>query len=208
MSCYNALHLSTVPSFTNLTKLTRRSIGATRWENFDLCKLPQSLTNINLNYALNTSIPPNFAAWFPNLKILDLWSNYIQEFPSEIIQNLNLTKVNLRKNLLVTIPGPMAFPFIDILDLKRNKFTSLPDFSNTSLKYLTLSRNPLICSQALCWLRMRPWVSDTTILADTPTCASPESLRGTPLMEADPVTVGLHLESEALIQYKDVVLPI
>ena len=187
LSLFNAFDLSSVPLLNNLTKLTKLALGENLWKKFDLRKLPQSLVSLNLNFALKQRIPPNFTCCLPNLQIIHLWDNRIRKFPAEIINNLNLTSINLRQNLLTDIPQPIFYPFLESLQLKGNKLTSLPDFFNISLRELSLSNNPLRCDQALCWLRMRPWLFDTTILKDTPKCASPDTLAGTPLMEVDPV---------------------
>ena len=203
---YDAFNLSSVPLLTNLTKLTNLNLGKNRFQHFDVRKLPRGLTILNLNFVLKQPIPPNFARWFTNLEIIHLWNTHILEFPAEIIQNLNITKLNLNLNKLTTMPEAVAFPYLENLRLQSNKLTSLPDFFNTSLKVLFLSDNPLICDQDLCWLRMWPWVSNTTILADTPTCASPNSLTGTPLMEADPVVMQCYGRFSIKVQDAEIII--
>ena len=113
-----AFNRSSVPLLTNLTKLTSLNIGGRVWKHVDLSNFPKSLIEVSLNYALNNSVSPNFTAFLPNLKIIKLRGNDIQEFPAENIQDLYIIEINLRKNLQVTIPDPMAYPFLEILQLR------------------------------------------------------------------------------------------
>ena len=151
---------------------------------------------------MSQHIPPNFTCCLPNLQNIGLAGNKFREFPAEIMNNLNITRINLQNNFLENIPEPRVYPFLESLLLRRNNLTSLPDFFNTSLRELSLGKNPLMCDQALCWLRMRPWLFDTTILTDTPACGTPDTLAGTPLMEVNPVVMQRY-RGRLSIQFRD-----
>ena len=91
------------------------------------------------------------------------------------------------KNSPTSIPDYAAYPCIVDLRINSNRLTKIPDFYNTTLTKLSLSDNPLVCNNALCWIRMRPWFFDSPILTDTPICTSPAIVIGTPLMDVRPV---------------------
>ena len=188
---WSAFRLSVLPPFyfKNFSKLTKMNIGGNRWKQFHPSILPENLTHINLNYAHKGKQFPSFTDWAPNLKFIIIASNKIEELPAENIRNVKVTKINIENNRLTTTPEYTAYPYIECLKLKKNRLTSLPDFFNTSLTSLTLSQNPLNCDQALCWLRMWPWMFDTSILLDTPTCASPGTEAGKSLMEVKPASI-------------------
>ena len=186
-----AFRLSVLPPFyfKNFSKLTKLNIGGNRWKQFDPSILPENLTHINLNYAHKGKQFPIFTDWAPNLKFIIIAGNKIEELPAENIRNVKVTKINIENNRLTTIPEYTAYPYIECLKLKKNRLTSLPDFFNTSLTSLTLSQNPLNCDQALCWLRMWPWMFDTSILLDNPMCASPDTEAGKSLIEVKPTSM-------------------
>ena len=190
---WDAFNLRTLPPFyfRNFTKLTYLNIGHNSWSPFDRSILPKSLTSINLNYARLPKFP-NFTGWTPVLNEISIPGNRIQILPAENLQNVNVTVIYLGYNRLNSIPEHSAYPYIEKLYLKNNKLTSLPDFFNTTLHTLSLSSNPLICNLTLCWLRMRPWFFDTTILTDVPTCAYPDSAKDMPLMEVNPAIMGCY----------------
>ena len=125
---------------------------------------------------------PKFHRMDPELNIIGLNGNDIQHIPAENIRNVNATELHLESNDLTSIPEYTAYPNITTLRVRNNQLTTLPDFFNTTLKQLQISQNPLRCDQAPCWIRMSPWVFDTTILMDAPTCASPTAEDGKLLM--------------------------
>ena len=176
--------------FRNFTKLLILNLGDNKWKPFDPSILPASLKYINLNFVDGLSTFPNFTHWTPNLKGISIGGNLITEIPPENIRNMNITSINIRGNRLMSISDYTAYPCIEKLILDSNILSTIPDFYNTTLTRLTLSNNPLVCGSVLCWIRMWPWMFDTPLLTDTPTCASPAGVAGTPLMEVRPI----HLE--------------
>ena len=189
MQLWGAFSLRTLSPFyfRNFSKLTKLYLGNNDWTPFDPSILPASLKSINLNYASWLNAYPNFTGWTPHLKIISLEGNVIPEIPKENIRLMNITYINIGSNRLTSIPDHPVYPYIGTLLLNRNRLTTIPDLYNTTLKQLKLAKNPLVCDYALCWIRMWPWMFDTPLLADTPTCASPADADGTPLMEVRPV---------------------
>ena len=173
--------------FRNFSKLTDLTLGSNGKMPLDTSILPISLTRININYARSLRTFPNFTGRTPNLKKILIAACMIQEIHRENIQNMNITYLNIGKNRLTSIPDHATYPYIADLRIRSNNLATIPDFYNTTLTKLSLSDNPLVCDNALCWIRMRPWFFDTPILTDTPICASPAIVTGTPLMEVRPV---------------------
>ena len=173
--------------FKKFPKLIYLNLGHNDWTPFDPSILPIGLTSINLNYAYGLTTFPNFTNWTPNLKIINIYRNIIQEIPPDNVRNMTINYINIGGNRLTSIPGYNVYPYINVLHLQANKLTTVPDFYNTTLKQLRIELNPLVCDYALCWIRMWPWMFDTPLLADTPICASPASVTGTPLMEVHPI---------------------
>ena len=186
-----AFKLQTLPPFyfRNFTNLSWVNVGCNKWKPFDPSILPGSLTSINLNYMYRTYVFPNFTRWTPNLNGITIRGVRMRELPAENIRNMNFTKIVVAENQLSTIPERAAYPYIEIFKLHKNRLASLPDLFNTRLKQISLSENPLRCDQALCWLLMWPWMSDTNILTDSPICASPDTETGKPLMEVRPISM-------------------
>ena len=189
MNLWGAFLLRTLPPFyfRNFTKLTKLNLGYNDWKPFDTSILPVSLTSINLKYTFGLSIFPNFTGWTPNLKVIHIAGNSIPEIPLDNIRNMKITYLNINRNQLTSIPEYTAYPYIEVLLLHYNRLTTVPDFYNTTLTQLSLSNNPLVCDNTLCWIRMWPWMFYTPILTDTPTCVSPTRAAGSPLMEVRPI---------------------
>ena len=183
------IHVSNLAPFyfRNFSKLTHLNLGRTDVTPFDPRILPISLTSIILNYVSSLRTFPNFTGRTPNLQHISIVACNIQEIPPENIQNMNIISLNIGRNRLTSIPDYDAYPYIANLGINNNRLTTIPDFYNTTLTKLSLSDNPLVCDNALCWIRMRPWFFDSPILTDTPICASPAIVTGTPLMEVRPV---------------------
>ena len=176
-------------NFRSCSKLAELILGYNDITSLDPSTLPPNLMTINQNYQAGFSIFPNITGWTPKLNIIGLNGNDIQHTPAENIRNVNVTELHLESNDLTSIPEYTAYPNITTLRVRNNQLTTLPDFFNTTLKQLQISQNPLRCDQALCWIRMSPWVFDTTILMDAPTCASPTAEDGKLLMDVNPVTM-------------------
>ena len=188
MNLWGSFSLHTLPPFYfRNTKLTKLNLGYNDWKPFDTSILPVSLTSINLKYAYWLSIFPNFTSWTQNLKVIEIAGNSIPEIPQDNIRNMKITYLDICRNQLTSIPEYTAYPYIDVLLLHYNRLTTVPDFYNTTLTQLSLSNNPLVCDNALCWIRMWPWMFDTPILTDTPICVSPTRAAGTRLMEVRPI---------------------
>ena len=186
MNLWDALTLRTLPQFyfRNFPILTKLNLGNNDWTPFDTSILPVSLTSINLKYAYELSTFPNFTGWTPNLKVIKIAGNVIPEIPQDNIRNMRITYLSIYRNHLTSIPDYTVYPHMEVLFLHDNRLTTIPDFYNTTL---SLSNNPLVCDNALCWIRMWPWIFNTPILTDTPTCVSPNRAAGTPLMEVRPI---------------------
>ena len=189
MNLWAAFSLRTLQPFhfRNFSKLIKLNLGFNNWTRFDPSILPVSLTSIYLNYAFRLSAFPNFTGWTPNLDEISIQGNIISDIPRENIRIPHITQINIGRNRLISIPDYTAYPYIKVLLLHKNHLTTIPDFFNTTLTKLALSDNPLVCDSALCWIRIWPWMFDTPLLADNPTCASPSIATGTSLMEVRPV---------------------
>ena len=189
MKLWGAFSLRTLPPFyfRNFPKLTKLNLGNNDWTPFDTSILPASLTNINLKYSFRLPTFPNFTSWTPDLKLISIAGNIIPEIPQDNIRNMKITYLNIHSNRLTSIPDYTRYPYIEVLLLHDNRLTTIPDFYNTTLTQLSLSNNPLVCDNTLCWIRMWPWMFNTPLLTDAPTCASPTRATGTPLMENRPI---------------------
>ena len=176
---------------------------------------PPTTSSIDFNlwsafqYGVRALISHPFFAWFDSLKILNLGDNahghfnasllprsltYIDlgyarlvEFPDFSSQTPNLEDINVYKNPLQAIPrlhlkGMLRTRYLKVTD---NLLTTIPDLYHIDFKELRVAGNPLECNQSLCWIRMWPWMK-SPVLMDTPTCETPASLRGKPLMEIAP----------------------
>lgn len=92
----------------------------------------------------------------PRLELLKASRNLFLEIPEEAITCLhNLSEINLKFNLL----------------------TSLPDLLNLPLQSISLTDNPITCDNKLCWLRMWEYVKPNTIVRSG-TCHNPSEISG------------------------------
>ena len=98
----------------------------------------------------------------------------------------NVKILSLRNNALSILPDISFMKVLETLILHRNRLASMPDLYELPLTTLTLNENPLICDKALCWIRMWPWMRNSTIPSDKPTCAGPVPIAGIKVMDVDP----------------------
>lgn len=108
-----------------------------------------SLRAVNLSTnQLNSLLPPDAVAALPGcLEELNLSQNVIVEIPETAMRLSNLTWLNLRRNLLTTLPPPclLAWDKLTFLDLRDNKIKALPEEIGgcISLQELLISSNGL-----------------------------------------------------------------
>lgn len=123
-----------------------------------------NLEYLYLEYNLIKEIAPGTFNPLPNLKLLSLNNNLLSSLPVQIFRNVPLTKLNLRKNLLMHLPVSNV---LDQLD---------------SLEQIYLEDNPWDCTCDL--LSLKQWVEklrkDTvvgSVLCHTPKKAVQAELR-------------------------------
>lgn len=123
-----------------------------------------NLEYLYLEYNLIKEIAPGTFNPLPNLKLLSLNNNLLSSLPAQIFRNVPLTRLNLRKNLLMHLPVSNV---LDQLD---------------SLEQIYLEDNPWDCTCDL--LSLKQWVDklkkDTvvgSILCHTPKKAVQAELR-------------------------------
>ena len=125
------------------------------------------------------------------LEQFHLTNNKFDSVPPQSIHGLTkLNRFAVASSGITQLPINMQYLVgLERLVLHQNKLSTLPDLFNLSLTYILLNRNPVLCDQSLCWLRMwcfmkpPPTGFDSTLLK----CASPESLRDSILMTVNPV---------------------
>ena len=81
---------------------------------------------------------------------------------------------------------------LKLLYLKNNRLSSIPDLYHLPLRRLSVTENPMVCNQSLCWIRMWPWVKTSYMNADDMKCETPPVLQGVLLSDINPVTLGCH----------------
>ena len=151
------------PFFAAFVSLKILNLGYNAHGHFNASFLPGSLTYINLGYARFVEFP-DFSSHTPNLEEICVYRNPLQEIPRLYLKGmLRIRDMNVADNLLTTVP----------------------DLYNVDFNDLRVAGNPLECNYSLCWIRMWPWIK-SPVLMDTPTCETPASLRGKPLMEIAP----------------------
>ena len=154
------------PFFTAFVSLKTLNLGDTSHGRFNASLLPKNLTYINFAYARLVEFP-DFSSHAPNLKEIKVYENPFQEIPR------------------VYLMGMLHIRDLDIAD---NLLTTVPDLYHIDFKEFRVAGNPLECNQSLCWIRMWPWMK-SPVLMDTPTCETPVSLHGKPLMEIAPTAL-------------------
>ena len=154
-----------------MRKLEYLSIGCVDFpENFNAAILPANLRRINLQHAKLTQFP-EFVRYTPNIEEISVAKNSIAEISSKHLSGLSALKdIKLEENELSTIPDLYYLPLTD----------------------LTLSKNPLVCNQSLCWIRMWPWAKVTSLNTDDITCEIVDAEQSVLLTNVNPITLGCH----------------
>ena len=151
------------PFFAEFVSLKELNLGNNNHQRFNASLLPRSLTYINLGYARLVEFP-DFSSYATNLEEINVYNNPMQEIPRGHLNGILL---------------------IRDFDIADNMLTAVPDLYHIHFNELRIAGNPLECNQSLCWIRMWPWMK-SPVLMDTPTCETPASLHGQPLMEIAP----------------------
>ncbi|XP_060640388.2 trophoblast glycoprotein-like isoform X1 [Anolis sagrei] len=164
-----------------------------------------SIQELNLSYSLyNSSIIRPVATalaqgGFQNLTRLELTSNEIVYLPFHMLSGLSkLEHLDLRNNSLVDIRN-FTFSALDLkyLDLTMNAFKTLRSEALSALSrqrhlHLFLKDNPFVCDcnieDLLSWLNRSQQVVDVEKL----TCAFPQSLKNTTLVELVGASLDCH----------------
>ena len=112
---------------------------------------------------------PDFNTYIPGIKGILFTENNLTNLSSANFKNLNQLR---------------------ILRLSRNNLKSVPDLYNlSSLQELHLEGNPLVCSDALCWMIMWSYTRIPSLTLDAATCQSPYHLQGVLLSDVHPLTI-------------------
>ncbi|KAJ3584249.1 hypothetical protein NHX12_014745 [Muraenolepis orangiensis] len=153
-------------TFLNLSGLKKLYLNGNRVEKL-VSTIFVGLHNLEylyLEYNLIKEIAPGTFNPLPNLRLLSLNNNLLSALPPQIFRNVPLTKLNLRKNLL------MHLPVSNVLDQLE------------SLEQIYLEDNPWDCSCDL--LSLKRWVEKLrkdvvvgSILCHTPKKAAHAELR-------------------------------
>ena len=157
----------TTANFSGLIRLEWLNLGCANLHGkFHASILPHNLELIGLSL---TGIPqfPDFSRYTPDVATIGLAGNAITDIPRE------------------KLVGTVA---LQKLYLPRNRLSTMPDLYHLPLTRLTLSRNPLVCDSALCWIRMRPWI-EASFSTDAITCESPDTLQDALLVDINPITL-------------------
>lgn len=177
----NQLHNLTKDSFKDVVSIRDLDLGVNNIQNFDPEVFSHliNLENLNLNANNFSSLPANLFVNNPNLREVRLMDNRqpletlpprlfanlsqfttlsvrsgVKYLPEDLLQgSLNITTLNLERNLLETLPAKFLEDQInlDSLNLQYNNLSRLDDrlFVNTrKLKVLQLSYNRLLSISA------------------------------------------------------------
>ena len=174
------------PYFAAFEKLEFLNIGGGYTETFEAHLLPRNLTNF-FGQTLVLPTFPSIGNYAPLLQQISLESCEMNTMPVRNMSGLTNVKIlSLRNNALSLLPDISFMKVLETLILHRNRLASMPDLYELPLTTLTLNENPLMCDKALCWIRMWPWMRNSTIPSDEPTCVGPIPIGGMKLMGVDP----------------------
>lgn len=153
-------------TFLSLSNLKKLYLNGNRLEKLHPTMFVglHNLEYLYLEYNIIKEIAPGAFNALPNLKLLSLNNNLLSSLPLQIFRNVPLTKLNLRKNLLMHLPVSNV---LDQLD---------------SLEQIYLEDNPWDCSCDL--VSLKQWVEKLrkdivvgSILCHTPRKVSTAELR-------------------------------
>ena len=176
----------TFPYFAAFEKLISLNIGGSYLRSFHPDLLPYGLLKIWLAYVV-LPVFPHLSLNAPLLQAIYMQNCRMHTFPFE--SAIGLTEVrslHLHFNSLTILPNISLMEKLSTLTLNNNNLRSIPDLYDTPLTTLTLANNPLTCDNALCWVRMWPWMKAASIPADEPVCDGPTEVAGIKLMDVDP----------------------
>lgn len=155
-------------------------------------------TNLPKLQQLNLAMVPVQGGYFPDLMlpeliVLNLRKADMPELP--VLATPKLQTLTVQENLLTNLDAIGAFVNLTKLQAHDNLLATLPDlFHCTRLGEIHIYDNPLICDEALCWLRMWEYesVRNMSILQGGATCAQPPQFAGMELMDIRPTSLNCH----------------
>ena len=176
------------PYFEAFENLEILNIGGSYLFTFQADNVPPKLKEIYMGYSATPKFPNYLATRAPMLQKIYLFNCGMHTMLLEDVIGLrDVTHLNIRFNDLPAIPDISFMNKLEHLELHNNRLTSVPDLYDLPLTRLTLKDNPLICDEALCWVRMWPWTRPASpIPTDEPVCAGPAEVAGKKMMEVDP----------------------
>ncbi|XP_044254924.1 uncharacterized protein LOC123005307 [Tribolium madens] len=144
--------------------------------------LGQALTTLQLQGCLSNNVLLNITG--PNttlksLSVLDLRNNNLRELQASSFSNVsNLRQLFMSDSLITDIePNTFAFLYLQKLDLRNNKMTTLPEHMFDSVETgISINGNPWICNCDLVWLRDL-YNSKTDLFTDDFLCYTSEGFK-------------------------------
>ena len=128
----------------------------------------------------------------PNLETTNLHTGFYTSIPKEYLaSSTKLWALRLPDGQLTHLPAMNNMVSLSYLEIENNNLTTLPDLYHLPLREIKMQHNPWVCDQALCWVRMWPFMKEFSLVIDSmnTNCSSPTEAAGTPLMERHPVTM-------------------
>ena len=128
----------------------------------------------------------------PNLDAASLHKGLFTSIPKEYLAvSTKLNVLRLPDGQLTRLPAMNNMVSLSYLEIENNKLTTLPDLYHLPLREIKMQHNPWVCDQALCWVRMWPFINKFSLIIDSMNtiCIAPMEAAGTPFMERHPVTM-------------------
>ena len=175
--------------FIHLPALQKLTINTNSVKNLTIGSLP-SLKKLYANWCKLKTFPNLTGAL--NLEVVSLRSNSFTHIPQPVISGLvNLRILSLSDGGVNFLPDFSHLVSLEALHIKNNALTSLPDLYHLPLTGVNWYDNPVVCDQAMCWVRMWSSIKPATTPAnlETGTCGAPEEMSGLPLMSVHPVSM-------------------